>query len=105
MKNNNNNNNFTPAAIYAKADVLKFKVYLENKGKSGIYLWTNLINGKRYVGSAVDFRKRMISYYSLKHLASNTCMAIFRALKKYGHSNFRQLSLYWLRLNNQKYEK
>jgi group I intron endonuclease len=47
-----------------------------------------LINGKRNVGSAVDFRKRMISYYSLKHLASNTCMAICRALKKFGHSNF-----------------
>jgi hypothetical protein len=104
-----NNNNFTPVAVYAKADVLKFQVYLENQGKSGIYSWINLINGKQYVGSlppppgerggglseagcsaaAVDLRKRMISYYSLKYLASNTSMAIFRALKKYGHSNFR----------------
>jgi hypothetical protein len=71
-----NNNNFTPVAVYAKADVLKFQVYLENQGKSGIYSWINLINGKQYVGSAVDLRKRMISYYSLKYLASNTSMAI-----------------------------
>jgi excinuclease UvrABC nuclease subunit len=36
----------------------------ENKGKAGIYRWTNLINGKTYVGSAADLSKRLAHYYS-----------------------------------------
>jgi hypothetical protein len=34
------------------ADTDKQKIIKENKGKSGIYMWMNLINGKRYVGSS-----------------------------------------------------
>lgn len=82
------NNPFIPVATYDNADVLKHKIYLDNKGKSGIYLWTNLINGKQYIGSAVDLRKRMFQYYSLKSLRRFSSMAINRALLKYGHSNF-----------------
>lgn len=41
------------------------------------------------MGSAVDIRKRMLCYYSLKYLANSNSMAICRALSKYGHSNFR----------------
>ena len=35
--------------LYDNADVQKLEVLKENKGKSGIYLWTNKINGKKYV--------------------------------------------------------
>jgi hypothetical protein len=34
---NKNNNNFTPVATYDNADTDKLKIYLDNKGKSGIY--------------------------------------------------------------------
>jgi hypothetical protein len=30
----------------------KAQILSENKQKSGIYLWTNLIDGKKYVGSS-----------------------------------------------------
>lgn len=31
-------NKFTPVLVYENADLLKVKIYLENKGKAGIYL-------------------------------------------------------------------
>jgi hypothetical protein len=57
-KNNKNNiqlskknNSLTPVATYDNADTDKLKICLDNKGKSGIYCFSNLINGKKYVGS------------------------------------------------------
>ena len=35
-----------PVAVYSNADVLKKTILTENKDKSGIYRWTNLINNK-----------------------------------------------------------
>jgi len=40
----------------------------ENKNKSGIYSWKNLINDKCYIGSAVDLSNRLAFYYSVKAL-------------------------------------
>ena len=45
------NNPVVPVKVYANADIQKLEILNENRGKSGIYLFTNLINGKRYVGS------------------------------------------------------
>lgn len=41
----------------------------EQSGKSGIYMFTNKINGKQYVGSAVNFGSRFSrNYYSNTYL-------------------------------------
>jgi hypothetical protein len=32
---------------YKNADVQKAQILLENKNKSGVYIWVNLINGKK----------------------------------------------------------
>jgi hypothetical protein len=71
-----NNNNFTPVAVYAKADVLKFQVYLENQGKSGIYSWINKINQKRYVGSSEVLDRRIRQYFNINHLIRNSNLYI-----------------------------
>lgn len=47
------------AVIYTNAGVQKKQILEENKGKSGVYRWTNLTNGNFYVGSAVDLSKRL----------------------------------------------
>jgi group I intron endonuclease len=47
-----------------------------------------LINGKRYVGSAVDFRRRMLEYFNINYLERKKYMPICRALLKYGYSKF-----------------
>jgi len=43
---------------YNNADTCKAKILSENKNKSGIYMWTNSINGKRYIGSSDNLNRR-----------------------------------------------
>lgn len=74
-----------PIVKYDNADIDKVKILKENKGKSGVYLWTNLINGKSYIGSSVNLRGRFYVYYSLRLLAKSN-RPIDRA--KYGFANF-----------------
>ena len=44
----------TPRVLYINAKTDYKEVLKENKGKSGVYVWINKINGKQYVGSATD---------------------------------------------------
>ena len=53
-----------PIKSYSNAEDEKDKIISENKNKSGIYKWTNLINGKQYIGSEVDLYNRLAFYYS-----------------------------------------
>jgi hypothetical protein len=54
----------TPVKIYKNADNQKNQIFLDNKGKSGIYMWTNLLNLKKYVGSSMYLRKRLAQYFN-----------------------------------------
>jgi hypothetical protein len=40
-------------------------IYLDNKNKSGIYRWSNVISGKSYVGSYINLAKRFRDYFSI----------------------------------------
>jgi len=76
---------------YQNADTCKATVLSENKNKSGIYIWKNKINGKRYIGSAVDLSKRLKFYYSnssMESLLKISKSHICSALLKHGRSNF-----------------
>jgi len=85
-----NSNKYTPAVVYSNADIQKIQIGQENKGRSGVYLWVNLLNGKSYVGSSVNLYKRFSCYYSLRKLEANISNSIiYKALAKYGYSNFR----------------
>ncbi len=77
-----------PVVVYNNADIQKKQILSENKEKVGIYMWKNLRNGKRYVGSSVDIRDRMYSYYNAKYLTSQKSMHICSALLEYGYSSF-----------------
>jgi hypothetical protein len=66
----------------------KKQILSENKGKSGIYIFTNLINGQKYIGSAQNLQIRFYKYFSIYHLKSYNNMNICKALLKYGYSNF-----------------
>ena len=52
------------------------------ENKSGIYRWVNNVNGKCYVGSAVDLSKRFRQYYTISHLIHPTrCnMVIYKSI-------------------------
>jgi hypothetical protein len=79
-----------PVKVYQNADINKEEIFIDNKGLSGIYCFTNLINKKQYVGCAVDIRKRMYQHYSAKRLMVSAAQGsiISKALLKYGYSAF-----------------
>lgn len=70
------------------ADKDKLSILEYTKGKSGIYMWTNKLNQKKYVGSSVNLRRRLLEYYSIKRLLKENSMPINVALLKYGYHNF-----------------
>lgn len=80
----------TPVFVYSNLIEEKSLMYKENKGKSGIYRWTNKINGKTYIGSAKDLSIRLRKYFSTSHLLGvKYIMIIYRALIAHGYDNFK----------------
>lgn len=75
-------------AIFSDADKDKLDILKYIKGKSGIYMWTNKLNGKKYVGSSVDLRRRLLEYYNVNRMLNEKSMPINVALLKYGYTNF-----------------
>lgn len=86
-----NSNKIVTVVTYNDASVEMKSILRDNKGKSGVYLWTNKVNGKKYVGSSVNLSRRFKSYYNVNYLKSSSAktMLINRALLKYGYSNFK----------------
>jgi hypothetical protein len=81
-----------PVATYENPDISKKLIMQENKGLSGVYCWTNKINGKFYIGSAVDLQTRLAYYYSKKSMETSlkkSKSAIYSAILKHGQSNFK----------------
>jgi len=73
---------------YSNAEVDKAKILKENKNKSGIYMWKNSINGKRYIGSSQNLKIRFMEYFNANYLLKRNYMAICCALLKHDYSNF-----------------
>ena len=64
------------------------KIENELRGKSGIYLIVNLVNGKRYIGSSVDIYNRLHDHLSnLKHNRAHNAH-LQAAWNKYGDKAF-----------------
>ncbi|KIH86259.1 GIY-YIG endonuclease (mitochondrion) [Sporothrix brasiliensis 5110] len=79
--------------IFSNADENKQDILKTVKGKSGIYMWINLLNNKKYIGSSVDLRRRFLEYYNINRLLNETSMPIYTALLKYGYKNFSLIIL------------
>lgn len=74
---------------YENAETQNKKIYKENRGKIGVYRWTNIQSGNIYLGSSTNLSKRFSFYYSLTYLNKKANNSIIcRALLKYGHSRF-----------------
>jgi len=81
-----------PFPVYTNAEADKSLILAENKGKVGVYCWTNLSSGKRYVGSSASLARRLWEYYSVPKLVKFAEIGnsiICRALLKHGHKNFK----------------
>ena len=77
-----------PIIVYSNADEDKLSIFADNRNKSGIYRWINKKNDNTYIGSSVNIRVRMYTYFSLRSLAKSN-RPIDRAILKYGFFNFR----------------
>jgi group I intron endonuclease len=91
MKNNTINIITVPVASYFNANTDKNIVFKDNRRKSGIYRWNNLITNKTYIGSSISLSRRFSDYYNLNYLKRKLekgSSAIYSALLKYGHINF-----------------
>lgn len=52
----------------------------------GIYIITNIINGKRYIGQSTDIKRRFYEHRCISHESN---IHLKRALNKYGKENFK----------------
>jgi len=58
----------SPQRTYTNVVLEKKTIFAENKGKSGIYCWTNIKTRKIYIGSSVDLARRFRTYLSIPKL-------------------------------------
>ncbi|KAG0122326.1 hypothetical protein HOY82DRAFT_527450 [Tuber indicum] len=73
---------------YNNMYIEKYHILKENRGKSGIYMFTNKINKKRYIGSSQNLTKRFYEYFNTNYLLKCNYMAICCALLKHDYFNF-----------------
>nr|YP_009072328.1 GIY-YIG endonuclease [Sclerotinia borealis]AHX82992.1 GIY-YIG endonuclease [Sclerotinia borealis] len=79
-----------PAKIYS-SELDRNLAIKENKGKSGVYRWVNILTGQCYVGSSVNLSKRFHIYFNAKsidEILQRSKSHILSAILKYGYSNF-----------------
>jgi group I intron endonuclease len=75
-----------PIRLYENPNLERNLIGLENKKRSIIYQWLNLITGKIYIGSAWNGSTRLLSYWTPSVIRKN--YPIYNNLTFYGHSNF-----------------
>ena len=74
-----------PVRIY-KPKLDRNQIGVENRQRTVIYQWINLINGKMYVGSAWNGSVRLLSYWTSSVL--NRKLPIYTSISYYTHDNF-----------------
>jgi hypothetical protein len=83
--------NYPPVKIYQNVTTEKAKILKENTGLAGVYLWTNINNYKRYVGSGTNLSNRLSLYFTSSKMDSvlkRSRSHILSAILKHGISNF-----------------
>jgi excinuclease UvrABC nuclease subunit len=87
--------------LYLNADLEKITIIKQNKSKSGIYRWINVINNKNYIGSSIDLGRRFKEYYNYNHISKiRRNFPIHSALLKYSYSSFKLEILEYCDINN-----
>ena len=74
--------------VYIDAHYLKKIILEENKGKSGIYMFTNKVTKDFYIGQSKNLYNRFLNYFNPSYIRRLKNSIIGRAIIKYGYSNF-----------------
>lgn len=77
-----------PVIIYNNAETDKLQILKDNKGLAGIYMWTHIESGKRYIGFVVDLSKRLFLYFSKKYLNRFKKVFIYNTLFYHDYATF-----------------
>jgi len=75
-----------PVRIYDNPNANRNLIGSENKNNSVIYQWSNLINGKIYIGSAWNGSSRLLSYWTPSILRRK--YPVYYSINYYGIHNF-----------------
>lgn len=76
-------------ALYKNIDADKDRILKENVGKAAIYMITNKVTKKKYIGKSEDLRGRLVNYFSKEFLERNKGSSlIYRNLLRFGFENF-----------------
>jgi excinuclease UvrABC nuclease subunit len=79
---------FSAVAVFLNPVAERAQISQFLKGRAGVYAWVKKINGKAYVGSSINLRKRVADYFK-PSLATYDTLVIVRAILKYGLINFQ----------------
>jgi group I intron endonuclease len=74
--------------VYNDVDSLKKIILEENKGKSGIYMFTNKVTKDFYIGQSKNLYNRFLNYFNPSYLKRLNNSIIGRSLIKHGYSSF-----------------
>jgi group I intron endonuclease len=76
--------------VYNNALDLKNAILEENKGKSGIYMFTNTQTNDFYIGQSKNLYNRFRNYFNPAYITglNNKNSRVGRAILKYGYENF-----------------
>uniref|UniRef100_UPI002028B26D hypothetical protein n=1 Tax=Russula rosea TaxID=176822 RepID=UPI002028B26D len=87
-KNYLKTDNINYVKFYENAFDMKKDILNENKGKSGIYMLTNKITKRIYIGQSSNLSNRFKNYLNFSYINSKPHLKINSALIRYGYSNF-----------------
>ena len=87
-KNNILLENIKPIKFYYDAQNTLSDILKDNKNKSGIYKFTNKLNGKFYIGSSKNLSQRFTRYFNISYISTVKNKLTISLLIKYGLSNF-----------------
>jgi len=74
--------------IYFKPRTNQRLIMGELQNKMGVYVWINTINSKIYIGSSINLKPRIYTYFSPVRLAKTPDAPLTRAFNKYTHDGF-----------------
>ena len=67
---------------------------------TGIYSIINTDNGQRYIGQAINIKRRITKHFSELRSKSHHCEHLQRAFNKYGEANFKGETIESCEINN-----
>lgn len=78
-----------PIITYNDLVINKRHIIKENKDKSGIYIFTNQLNGKMYIGSSSNLSSRFLKLLNLNYISKHQNeLSLSRHMIKYVYDNF-----------------